>query len=227
MTSAWAASALSWWQEAGVDTLVAEAPRDWLEPRPKTPAKSAAPEAAALPETLEEFQQWLATADGLPFAAPNVARAAPAGDPGSGLMILIDMPSAAGELLGGEPGALFDRMLGAIGRSRDTVYLAALSPIRTPAGALDEASAASLAEIARHHIGLVAPRALLMFGDICGKALLGSAVAGARARWHEIPTRAGPIKALVTIRPDKLIEMPAWKKLAWDDLQMLMEELKP
>ena len=38
MASNWAASALSWWQDAGVDTIVGEAPRDWLSPKAKEAA---------------------------------------------------------------------------------------------------------------------------------------------------------------------------------------------
>jgi len=227
MSSSWAASALSWWQEAGVDTIVGEEPRDWLNPGAEAPKERPAPAPDTLPQTLDGFREWLAATDALPFAAPAAVRVAPAGDAASGLMVLTDMPSAGGGLISGEAGALFDKMLAAIGRSRETIYLAALSPIRTPTGAIDERSAAKLAEIARHHIGLAAPRALLLFGDACGKALVGAAVAGARSRWHEIQTAAGPIKALVTIRPEKLVKQPNLKGLAWADLQMLMEELKP
>jgi len=226
MSSNWAASALDWWQEAGVDVIVGEEPRDWLNPKGKETAVPSEPAPAALPDTLDAFLEWLAATGDIPFASPSAARAAPCGDRASGLMVMVDMPSEDGGLLSGDAGALFDRMLGAIGRGRESIYLASLSAIRTPTGAIDDRNAARLAEIARHHIGLVAPRALLLFGDICGKALLGSAVAGARARWHEITTPAGPVKTLVTIKPEKLLEMPGWKKHAWADLQMLLEELK-
>ena len=222
MSSSWAASALDWWREAGVDVIVGEEPRDWLSPKAKPAPLSAAP---PLPDSLDAFQDWLATCADLPFAAPGLARARPCGDASSGLMVMVDMPSADGALLSGAAGALFDKMLSAIGRSRETIYLAALSPVRSPGGKIDDRSALRLAEIARHHVGLVAPRALLLFGDSCGKALTGSAVAGARARWHEVPSQAGAIKTLVTIRPEKLNDMPGLKKLAWADLQMLMEAL--
>ena len=36
MASNWAASALDWWQEAGVDVIVGETPREWLSPKAKT-----------------------------------------------------------------------------------------------------------------------------------------------------------------------------------------------
>jgi DNA polymerase len=226
MSSSWAASALDWWQEAGVDVIVGEEPRDWLNPKAKEAAAAPEPAPAALPDTLDAFQDWLAASGDIPFASPAAARAVPCGDPACGLMVMVDMPSDDGGLLSGEAGALFDRMLVAIGRGRESIYLASLSAIRTPTGAIDERSAGRLAEIARHHIGLAAPRILLLFGDICGKALVGSAVAAARARWHELATPSGPVKTLVTIKPEKLLEMPGWKKHAWADLQMLMEELK-
>jgi len=231
MSSRWAASALSWWQEAGVDTLVGETPRDWLGATPKAAAQApetAPPPADELPADLDAFRAWFVDPALLPLGAPSAPRIGPSGDPDSGLMILIDMPGAqdiaAGSLIAGPAGDLFDKMLLAIGRSRETIYLAAMSPLRMPSGALG-AEAERLARIARHHIGLVGPRTLLLFGDGCAKALAGSAVAGARGRWHALETPAGDVRTLVTITPEKLIDMPAWKKLAWADLQLLMEEL--
>jgi DNA polymerase len=231
-----AASALQWWSDAGVDVLVDEAPRDWLRPQakaaPAAPAEQAPAEAEAeaLPGQLSLFQGWLATSDRLPFAAPSVPRVCPSGDPASGLMIVADMPSgedcAAGTLISGEPGRLFDRMLAAIGRDRASVYLAALSCIRSPSGQLNSEAAKSCADLARHHIGLAAPRALLLFGDSCSKALLGLPLAQARGRWHEVATHSGPVKTIATISPKQLLDSPRLKPLAWADLQMLIEEVQ-
>ena len=227
-------SVLAWWSEAGVDTWVEEAPRDWLRPAAGDAPKPApaAPEAAdeALPGQLDLFQAWLASSDRLAFAAPAAPRVCPAGDPASGLMMLADMPSgedcSAGTLISGEAGRLFDRMLAAIGRDRGSIYLAALSCIRSPSGQLNSEAMKSCAALARHHIGLAAPRAVLLFGDSCAKALLGLSVPQARGRWHEIVTHAGPVKALATIAPRQLLESPRLKALAWADLQMLIEEVK-
>ena len=234
MASGWAASALSWWQEAGVDTLVDETPRDWLNP--KAVAAPAAPQAAPapteeMPEGLEAFTAWLAETDTLPFASASAPRIAPSGDPKAGLMILTDMPSAedaaAGRLFSGEVGTLLDRMLAAIGRSRETVYLAPFSPIRPAVGRIDAGGVAALAAIARHHVGLAEPRALLLFGDSCARALLGEPMTAARGRWHALDTPAGPVKTLVTIRPQELLTQRKLKTHAWADLQLLMEALKP
>lgn len=235
MASNWATSALSWWEEAGVDTIVAEEPRDWLNPKARPAAAPAAARAELatepLPDTIDSFQAWLAATDSLPFAGPSTARLAPSGDPASGLMMLTDMPSAedagAGAFFPGETGLLFGKMLAAIGRSRETIYLAAFSPIRPPSGRIDDAGVAALARIARQHVGLAAPRVLLLFGDSCSRALIDIPMTAARGRWHALETPAGPVRTLVTIRPQDLLTQPKWKAHAWADLQLLMEELKP
>jgi DNA polymerase len=240
-----AASVLQWWSDAGVDVLVDESPRDWLKPQAKapppgpavipasSPAALPAPKAPAdlPPDQLDLFQAWLRDSAALPYASPGAPRVCPSGDPTAGLMVIADMPSGedctAGTMLSGEAGRLFDRMLAAIGRSRDTIYLAALSCLRSPDGRFNSEAAKNCAELARHHAGLVMPRALLIFGDAASKALLGLPLVQARGRWHEIATHAGPVRALVTIAPKQLIEAPAQKRYAWADLQMLIEEMKP
>lgn len=236
LSPAEAESLVSWWADAGVDVSVQDAPRDWLNEKPA--AQAAAPLAApgppdaaddSLPAQLDLFRAWLASSENLPFSAPNTPRVCPAGDPSSGLMIVADMPSgedcSAGTLMSGEVGALFDNMLKAIGRDRETIYLTALSCIRSPSGQINSQAAQRCAGLARHHIGLAAPRAVLLFGDACAKALLGLPVAQARGRWHEIATHAGPVKALATIGPKQLLDGPRLKALAWADLQMLIEEV--
>ena len=224
-----AASALKWWNDAGVDTIVAEAPRNWLERAVAKPVSAAEPEAPAeMPATLDAFQAWLASA-ALPFAPPSAPRLSPAGDPASGLMVMTDMPALGGVFFGGEAEELFDNMMAAMKppRGRETIYLATLSPARTPSGVLDRSSETALAAIARHHIGLAAPRALLLFGDACARALLGAPVTKARGRWHALATPGGEIRTLATIKPDNLVGQRTLKRLAWDDLKMLMEELTP
>lgn len=229
-----AASLLSWWAEAGVDTAISEQPNDWLKPRAAAPAPSqvaAAPapaEAPAeLPGQLDLFHAYLRDHGDLPFATPSAPRICPAGDPAAGLMMMTDMPAAedcaAGSLLSGEVGRLFDRMLAAIGRDRGSIYLASLSCLRSPSGGFTGSSAGQCTNLARHHIGLVAPAALLLFGDTCGKALLGQSVMQARGRWHLLSTHAGDIPTLITFHPDRLLDQPKFKAAAWADLQLLME----
>ncbi|WCT74808.1 uracil-DNA glycosylase family protein [Sphingomonas naphthae] len=220
-------SALHWWELAGVDTLVEEDVRDWFAPvRPREPvpaaeAAPAAPAPAALPTDLAAFHEWWTSDTSLPGAPAQ--RVAPSGDAASGLMLLIDMPdsadAAAGALFSGEAGLLFDRMLAAIGRDRQSAYLASIWPARPAGGIADKAHAARLAEIALHHIALAAPRRLLLLGKGPVEALTGLDVVQARGRLHDI----GGVPAVATHLPT-----PAWraaaKAAAWADLLLLTED---
>jgi DNA polymerase len=141
-------------------------------------------------------------------------------------MVMIDMPSASGAAFDAETDTLFNNMLKAMALGREAIYLAPLSPTRPPGARLDAASERALAGIARHHIGLVKPKALLLFGDSCARALLGGPVMATRGRWHEVVTSTGSVRATATIRPENMLNRPAFKKTAWEDLQMVMEELK-
>jgi len=227
MSTSWAASTIDWWEEAGVDTIVGEEPRDWLSAKAPERAIHAPPVCDALPADLDAFQQWLLTADAFP-AGPRIG---PSGDPASGLMMLVDMPAQidapGGTLLSGELGEMFDRMLGRIERTRESIYLGSIMPVRNPNGRLPANNVARLAEITRHHIALAAPRAVLLFGDECSKALLGMPMAAARKRVHAIETPAGPIKAIVTMSLQFLLGQPKRRQDAMDDLNLLMEQLKP
>lgn len=233
MSHADAASALQWWTDAGVDVLIDEAPHDWLRPKAKaapqievTPSAPAAP-AEELPGQLNLFQAWLKDSDSLSFASPSAPRVCPSGDPASGLMMITDMPAvedcSAGTLLSGEVGRLFDRMLAAIGRDRASIYLASLACFRSPDGRFTDPAAAQCSTLARHHIGLVAPKAVLLLGDAASKALLGLPMMKARGRWHEISTHAGQVPAVVSFPPSYLLDQPSAKAAAWADLQLLMQ----
>lgn len=233
MPNAAAASALQWWTDAGVDVLIDEQPHDWLRPKAKaapesgpSPAAPAAP-AEAFPDQLELFQAWLRDSASLSFASPSAPRVCPSGDPASGLMMITDMPAAedcsAGTLLSGEVGRLFDRMLAAIGRDRNSIYLASLACFRSPDGRFTAPAAAQCSTLARHHIGLVAPKAVLLLGDAPSKALLGLPTMKARGRWHEISTHVGQIPAVVSFAPSFLLDQPSAKAAAWADLQLLMQ----
>lgn len=243
MASAWAESALTWWEEAGVDTIVGETPRDWLA-SPKAsqappPAEEAPPPAPAFPDGLAAFQAWLAASDDIPFAGPGARRLAPAGNATSGLMMITDVPSvedvAAGGLFSGEQGALVDNMLRKFAEKllhgatldRETIYLAPFCPIRPPAGRIDPQGVRLLTEAMRHQVGLVAPRVVLIFGDSCARALLGMPMTQARGTWHELATPTGTVPAIVTIRPLELLGQPKLRTHAWNDLQLLAEKLKP
>jgi DNA polymerase len=224
-----AASALEWWHEAGVDTLVDEAPRDWLATTaparvPAAIAEEIPAAAPGLPATLTEFEAWRTSA-----AAPDAGWGppiAPSGNAASGLMVLLDMPeredAAAGALLSGEAGRLFDRMLAAIGRDRQSIYLASFAVARPVTRTIAAEFAETLTDLARHHIALVRPKRLLVMGDAANRALLGTNAAASGPILHVLKHDGGQTEAVATFHPRFLLENPGRKARAWRDLQLLI-----
>lgn len=255
------ASLIGWWQEAGLDVLVDEEPRDWLakvEPvapivvpaaqqapatqafaqpappsnhAPERPAPMAeAPRPApgrSLPDTLAGFQAWLASTDKL--SIPLGARLGPSGDPASGLMVLVDLPEAVdietGRLLSGPMGELFDKMISAMKRDRSALYLSSMAPGRPSGGYVDPASGALFSELARHHVALAKPRALLLMGEAPSRAFLGKGFVEARGSVHDVKLGDGAVSAVATFHPRTLLQHPQQKRRAWEDLQLLMQLL--
>jgi DNA polymerase len=227
-----AASALSWWQEAGVDTVVDEAPRDWTARENAAPAKAdpaqQAPlveEEVPLPATLEAFIDWRFGGD-----APESAWGEPVvhvtGNPASPLMIVTDMPESgdcdAGALLTGDAGRLFDRMLAAIGHDRGSVYLVSLCIARSVTGQVPREIEEKLAELARHHVALAAPKRVLLLGQTVSRAILGADAGTGRGRLQPVNYQGGQSEAVATYHPRFLITKPAAKADAWKDLQLLI-----
>lgn len=242
------ASLIGWWREAGVDTLVDDAPRNWLAkalppaPRPDPvaqkgdlhafrPALQDNPgggQTIDLPDTLAGLLEWMRDGDDVPEAKWGRKRILPAGDPASGLMILTDMPepgdAEAGILLSGEIGALFDRMLAAIGRGRDSIWLAPLASIRS-VGRVPQDASDRLIAIARHQIGLVAPKRLLIMGEQPNKALIGPDWQARRGEIQALDLGHIVVETVSTFHPRLLHDRPAYKKQAWSDLQLLTKGL--
>ncbi|VVT03196.1 Uracil-DNA glycosylase [Sphingomonas sp. EC-HK361] len=221
-----AASALEWWRDAGVDALVDEPPRNWLAPPPAAPAAfipAPAPQPGdVLAETLDSFLAYRSGADAPEAGWPGV-RITAAGPASAALMILVDCPEKDDRecLMEGAVGRLFDRMLAAIGQSRETVHLAAVAYARPLAGRLPRDTQDRLAALARHHIALVGPKRLIVMGDAASRAICAMDVREARGRLQPLNHRSGQMIDMVsTYHPRLLIERPALKAEAWRDLQL-------
>ncbi len=225
----WAAatkSVLDWWREAGVDVLVDDTPRDWLAaPAAPTPAPdaTAAPSAlappAALPDTLDGFLAWRRGADAPEGARANAILAE--GDPASATAIVVDFADDTG-LVGGPAGALFDRMLAAIGLSRESVYLVALTTARPLGDRIAPEALPRLGELTRHHLSLARPQRLLLLGQAVSRALSGTDGRGGQGILRAVNLNGAEIPVVSSLHPRFLLKQPAMKAEAWKDLQLLM-----
>ncbi len=135
------------------------------------------------------------------------------GTPGEA-MVVGERPSAediaAGRLFADSAGALLDRMLAAMGRSRSDTYLANAVP--WPAAGRD----ADALPFLRRQVVLARPRAILALGQAATAALTGATggVARLRGRWLEVDG----VPVMPTFSPAHLLRQPAHKALAWADL---------
>ena len=224
-----ARSALAWWLEAGVDTLVQEEPRDWLRPAVEKPAAKVSeppPPNLVQPshESLAELKQWLSSSMDLPLASSTAKRVLPHGPEEAPIMLLTDAPTvadyAAGQPIGGDAWDLARRMLAAIRIPADQAYSASLSCVHVPGSKMSPADREACAEIARKHIKLARPRRLLLLGDGPAQALLGKPLPQARGHVHKVEG----VRTVATFHPRALINQPSNKSLAWKDLLLLMED---
>lgn len=236
-----AASALDWWHEAGVDASIDEAPRNWLaavEPVLAAPraarTMAAVAEIIPLPDTLAAFEAWRVGPDAPEAAWPGRPIAAQ-GSAASDIMVMIDLPERedadSGILMSGAAGRLFDRMLAAIGRDRESIYLVPVCATRPIAGRVSPEIEGRLNEVARHHVLLARPKRLLLLGNAPSRALLGADATRARGSLHAVNLSGGKgtamgndvaTQAVASFHPRFLLERPAAKAEAWKDLQMLI-----
>jgi len=219
-----AAAALGWWVLAGVDTIVGDVPFAWLaEPAPLVPDAPAAVAPRIAERAALSVDSLQALAAALLEAHPTALFAD--GTPGD-VMVIGDRPTAAdaaaGRVFADAAGALLDRMLAAIGRSRGDTYLA--NAVQWPgAGAAAPAEAAAAAPFFRRQIALARPKAILALGQDATAALTGSTlgIARMRGKWLEVDG----VAVLPTFAPAHLLRQPAHKALAWSDLCDLKAKL--
>ena len=219
-----ATSVLDWWREAGVDVLVDDDPRDWLTreaapvvgPAPGVVAEIVVP-ATRLPDTLDAF---VARRTG-PDAPEGAGGVLAEGDANADIMVVVDYPDGS-ELIGDAAGRLFDRMLAAIGLTRESIYLTALSTVRPLGGRIAPEALPQLAELLRHHVALAGPKRLLLLGQAPSRALTGTDAAQGSRSLRAINLKTGTVDAVTSLHPRFLIEKPAMKAEAWKDLILLM-----
>ncbi|MEO6061092.1 MAG: uracil-DNA glycosylase family protein [Thermoflexales bacterium] len=227
LTQKEAGKLLQWWLDAGVDTAISEEPRQWLKASERSAgvvADIAPPSPSELPGDYHGFRSWLETSTGLPLDRAGARRVLPHGLPGARIMLLSDAPTredaADGKPIGGEAWLLATRMLAAIQLTPEEAYSASLACFHTPGAKLRDADLARCADIARHHISLVKPERLLLFGDGPPRALLGDVCLKVRGRVHRIEG----VRTVATFHPRWLLQRVGDKALAWRDLLLLMEE---
>ncbi|OYX46670.1 MAG: hypothetical protein B7Y97_13380, partial [Sphingomonas sp. 32-66-10] len=148
------------------------------------------------------------------------------GDPTAPLMIVTDLPEfdSVPALLDGAAGRLFDRILAAIGQSRESIYLVPLCAARPITGQVPRDFEEKLGEVLRHHIALTAPARLLLLGQATSRAVLGTDAARNAEGLTPFNYSGGKCDVVAIRHPRFLLNKPAAKADAWKDLQLLIGE---
>ncbi len=221
------ASLMGWWQDAGVDQAIAEEPQPWLGRSAVAQPVKAEPIVAPLPGSLDTLANWIKNSPDFTEAGPSQRRIAPAGMPHANVMILTDMPESddhlSGQMMSGQVGILFDRMLAAIGLDRSTVWISSLSPSRPATGRIAADDLVRLSEIAQHHIKIAAPKRLWLLGQTTSRAVLGVDELATKGKLHLINHGTCMVEVVASMHPRLLLQNPARKAGVWAEMQMLMK----
>lgn len=217
---------------------------DWLvdgyrnvRPLPEFAALEEAPEPEAV-DRRSEAPIAPAGDDSLEAVAAEVARCRKcrlaAGRtmtvPGEGprrpiVMVIGEGPGAEEDRTGkpfvGPAGQLLDRMLSAIGLTRDSnCFIGNIVKCRPP-GNRDPApdEQASCIPYLERQMAMLAPRAILAVGRIPAQALLGTKEGIGKLRGRRFQLRGLPLVA--TYHPSALLRDESLKRPAWEDLKLL------
>ncbi|WP_299192850.1 hypothetical protein [uncultured Erythrobacter sp.] len=215
---------------AGEDAVTAQSAGDAAENAPATrrnqgqvgsasPQKSEVARIALMgelpPDTLEVFCKWWLEAPGLDAIGPR-GRIAPRGVAKPDLMVLVLDPEEQDRdhLLSGPRGKLLANMLAAMGISSERTYFASALPRHTPVADTASLAASGLDDVTLHHIGLVSPQKLVVFGsDIL--PLLKQDVSNPETSLREINQNSAEVPLLVSEGLDSLLAMPRLKARFW------------
>jgi DNA polymerase len=147
----------------------------------------------------------------------------------SRLMFVGEGPGADEDAQGfpfvGKAGQLLDRMIAAMGFSRDEVYVANIVKCRPPNNRKPESEemAACMPYLAEQ-IELVAPEVIVALGATAVQGLFGTGegIMRIRGRWR---LYKGRVPVMPTFHPAYLLRTPAAKREVWEDLQAVLRQM--
>ena len=201
---------------------------------PADEAAGLAARAARAAETFEGLEAAIRAFEHCPLKAGARSTVFTDGVPGAELLVIGEAPGRDEDRIGkpfvGRAGQLLDRMLAAIGRSRQTDTLISNVIFWRPPGnrAPTQVEIAVCRPFVERLIELTAPKAILLAGGAPTSALLGlTGIMRARGVWREIATEGGArVPALPMFHPAFLLRQPSSKRLAWSDLISVERRLR-
>ena len=217
------------------------------DPLPVEPAVSAEPAAGEAPAPVQaagdKRSRLMALHERYEADAGNAARLIEgwnsvvfdAGDPDAKIMFVGEAPGADEDREGipfvGRAGQLLEKMIVAMGLSRESVYIANVLKVRPPNNRdPSESEVSADAPYLHEEIEIIAPDALVALGRPAASFLLGEAVAIGKVRgsWHAYASPSGvEYPVMPTYHPAYLLRAYTDdnRRRVWSDLQAVMSRV--
>jgi DNA polymerase len=151
-----------------------------------------------------------------------------AGDPSADLLFIGEAPGRDEDLQGfpfvGRAGQLLNRILTAMGLTREEVYIANILKCRPPGNREPmPTEVAHCLPILRKQVEIIKPKIICALGRVAAQNLLGtkSALGALRGGTHDY----NGVPVIVTYHPAAILRNPAYKRPTWDDMQVVMRFL--
>lgn len=239
------------------ETLTVEFPRAAARLQEAAPAKTPAPAASesASPQLMTTAQKTAALAEladtiksctRCPLGSTRLNAVPGEGNVDADVMFVGEGPGFDEDRQGrpfvGRAGQLLDKMIVAMGLTREQVFIANIAkchpmtdPLHPEKHGNDRAPNAEEIACCRKYIekqiSIICPKYVVALGGVAAKALIADAksLGALRGKFYDLHldsvTLPRPVKILATFHPAALLRNPGWKKDAWVDLQMVMDEL--
>jgi uracil-DNA glycosylase len=196
-------------------------------------AIASAREAARTAPTLAVLRDLLEKFDGCALKSTATRLVFADGNPRARVMFVGEAPGREEDIEGlpfvGRSGKLLDRMIGAIGLDRSSVYIANVIPWRPPGNRTPTPQETQIClPFIQRQIELVNPDVLVTLGNPSTQTLLGTheGIMRTRGRWLDYDTGTRVIRALATFHPAYLLRSPSYKRLSWQDLRAIAKALQ-
>ena len=197
-------------------------------PKP-SPAQAPGDDIRVTGKTLEEIAKQISTCSACGLHASRNKTVPGEGNPNSPDILFIgEGPGADEDAQGrpftGEPGQLLTKMIGAMGYTREQVYITNIVKCRAPGNRVplpEEISVCSA--YLRAQIALIKPKVIVVLGKHAIEGLLNKPVAITRFRgtWCKYEG----IDMMPTFHPGYLLKSPSKKRETWADMQAVLAKL--
>jgi uracil-DNA glycosylase family 4 len=191
----------------------------------------AAGAAALVPGSAPDLEALARFLDGCPRCRLSKGRTRIVfgqGNPRADLMFVGEAPGREEDQQGlafvGRAGQLLTKIIEAIGRKREDVFIANVIKCRPPGNRNPEADeVAACRPFLEEQIRLIAPRVIVTLGTFAAQALLETdePIGRMRGRWRT----ARGVRIMPTFHPAFLLRSPERKKDVWEDMKLVRDFL--